>query len=36
MSVKNLGLLISDEEQRFGVNHKEHFKKMRARWMSSP
>jgi transcription-repair coupling factor (superfamily II helicase) len=26
---KNLGLLIIDEEQRFGVNHKEHFKKMR-------
>jgi transcription-repair coupling factor (superfamily II helicase) len=26
---KNLGLLIIDEEQRFGVNHKEHFKKLR-------
>jgi transcription-repair coupling factor (superfamily II helicase) len=26
---KYLGLLIIDEEQRFGVNHKEHFKKMR-------
>jgi len=26
---KNLGLLIIDEEQRFGVSHKEHFKKMR-------
>jgi transcription-repair coupling factor (superfamily II helicase) len=26
---KNIGLLIIDEEQRFGVNHKEHFKKMR-------
>ncbi|MCJ7605100.1 MAG: DEAD/DEAH box helicase, partial [Dehalococcoidales bacterium] len=26
---KNLGLLIIDEEQRFGVNHKEHFKQMR-------
>ncbi len=26
---KNLGLLVIDEEQRFGVNHKEHFKKMR-------
>ena len=26
---KNLGLLIIDEEQRFGVNHKEHLKKMR-------
>lgn len=27
---KNLGLIIIDEEQRFGVTHKEHFKKMRA------
>lgn len=27
---KNLGLMIIDEEQRFGVKHKEHFKKMRA------
>ncbi len=26
---KNLGLLIIDEEQRFGVNHKEHLKKLR-------
>ncbi len=26
---KNLGLLIIDEEQRFGVAHKDHFKKMR-------
>jgi transcription-repair coupling factor (superfamily II helicase) len=26
---KNLGLLIIDEEQRFGVNHKEYLKKMR-------
>jgi transcription-repair coupling factor (superfamily II helicase) len=26
---KNLGLLVIDEEQRFGVGHKEHFKKMR-------
>lgn len=26
---KDLGLLIIDEEQRFGVSHKEHFKKMR-------
>jgi transcription-repair coupling factor (superfamily II helicase) len=26
---KNLGLLIIDEEQRFGVTHKEHFRKMR-------
>ncbi len=28
---KNLGLMIIDEEQRFGVKHKEHFKKLRAR-----
>lgn len=27
---KNLGLVIIDEEQRFGVIHKEHFKKLRA------
>mgnify|MGYP002628587001 CR=1 FL=1 len=27
---KNLGLIIIDEEQRFGVTHKEHFKKLRA------
>ena len=26
---KDLGLLIIDEEQRFGVTHKEHLKKMR-------
>ncbi len=26
-----LGLMIIDEEQRFGVKHKEHFKKLRAR-----
>jgi transcription-repair coupling factor (superfamily II helicase) len=26
---KNLGLLIIDEEQRFGVSHKEHLKKLR-------
>jgi len=26
---KDLGLLIVDEEQRFGVNHKEYLKKMR-------
>jgi len=29
VAFKNLGLLIIDEEQRFGVNHKEHLKKMR-------
>lgn len=27
---KNLGLLIVDEEQRFGVTHKERIKKLRA------
>lgn len=27
---KDLGLLIIDEEQRFGVMHKEHLKKMRT------
>jgi transcription-repair coupling factor (superfamily II helicase) len=27
---KNLGLVIIDEEQRFGVLHKEHFKKLRT------
>lgn len=26
---KDLGLLVIDEEQRFGVTHKEHLKKMR-------
>ena len=27
---KNLGLVIIDEEQRFGVTHKEHLKKLRT------
>jgi len=27
---KDLGLVIIDEEQRFGVRHKEHFKSMRS------
>jgi transcription-repair coupling factor len=27
---KGLGLIIIDEEQRFGVTHKEHFKSLRA------
>lgn len=27
---KNLGLVIIDEEHRFGVRHKEHFKKLRS------
>ena len=26
----DVGLVIVDEEQRFGVTHKEHFKKLRA------
>jgi len=26
---KDLGLVVIDEEQRFGVRHKEHFKKLR-------
>ena len=29
VTFKNLGLIIVDEEQRFGVTHKEHFKKLR-------
>jgi len=29
VSFKNLGLVIIDEEQRFGVAHKEHLKKLR-------
>jgi transcription-repair coupling factor (superfamily II helicase) len=29
VSLKDLGLLVIDEEQRFGVAHKEHFKKLR-------
>ena len=28
---RELGLMIIDEEQRFGVKHKEHFKKLRSR-----
>ena len=28
IAFKNLGLLIVDEEQRFGVAHKEHIKEM--------
>ncbi|MEL6905478.1 MAG: transcription-repair coupling factor, partial [Planctomycetota bacterium] len=27
---QSLGLVVIDEEQRFGVTHKEHFKKLRA------
>ena len=29
VAFKNLGLVIIDEEQRFGVTHKEHLKQMR-------
>src|SRR6266581_484659 len=29
VSFKDLGLVVIDEEQRFGVAHKEHLKKMR-------
>ncbi len=30
VTFKDLGLVIIDEEQRFGVTHKEHFKKLRT------
>ena len=30
VAFRDLGLLIIDEEQRFGVTHKEHFKKLRS------
>lgn len=30
VTFKNLALLVIDEEQRFGVTHKEHFKSMRS------
>lgn len=30
INFKNLGLVVVDEEQRFGVRHKERFKQMRA------
>ncbi|MFH1486414.1 MAG: DEAD/DEAH box helicase, partial [Chloroflexota bacterium] len=29
VAFKNLGLVVVDEEQRFGVNHKEHLKQLR-------
>jgi transcription-repair coupling factor (superfamily II helicase) len=30
VTFKDLGLVVVDEEQRFGVKHKEHFKRLRA------
>jgi transcription-repair coupling factor (superfamily II helicase) len=30
LRIKNLGLLVIDEEQHFGVNHKERLKQMRS------
>lgn len=30
VTFKDLGLVIIDEEQRFGVKHKEHFKRLRT------
>ena len=30
MQWKNLGLIVVDEEQRFGVEHKEHIKALKA------
>ncbi|MEZ5977214.1 MAG: transcription-repair coupling factor [Planctomycetota bacterium] len=30
VTFRNLGLVVVDEEQRFGVKHKEHFKTLRA------
>ena len=30
VKLSSVGLVIIDEEQRFGVTHKEHFKKLRA------
>lgn len=30
IAFKNLGLIVIDEEQRFGVKQKEHFKKLRT------
>ncbi len=30
VTFKDLGLVVIDEEQRFGVTHKEHFKKLRT------
>ncbi len=30
VNIQNLGLIVIDEEQRFGVKHKEHFKSLRT------
>ncbi len=30
VTFKNLGIVVIDEEQKFGVQHKEHMKKLRA------
>lgn len=30
VTFRHLGLVVIDEEQRFGVKHKEHFKRLRA------
>jgi len=30
VTFKNLGMIVIDEEQRFGVKHKEHFKRLRT------
>lgn len=32
---KDLGLVVIDEEQRFGVTHKEHLKNFALKWMCS-
>jgi transcription-repair coupling factor (superfamily II helicase) len=36
LKFQDLGLLVVDEEQRFGVRHKERLKQMRARSTCSP
>ena len=32
----DLGLIVIDEEQRFGVKHKETLKELKKRWMCLP
>ena len=34
MHYKDLGLVIIDEEQRFGVEHKEALKKLRVKFIA--